>query len=65
MLFLSFINQQNMFLEEEISNTTSSTLPTWTGWAVNTVASKFYSSKNSSKDDKSNDLSKSLYFIFE
>lgn len=57
-------NLQYVFLEEEISNTTSSTLPTWTGWAVNTVASKFYSSKNPTKHDKSNDLSKSLYFIF-
>lgn len=50
------------FVEEEVANTTNPALPTWAGWAVTTVTSKFYSSKNIQKDEKSAELSKSQYF---
>ncbi|XP_015376715.1 PREDICTED: N-terminal kinase-like protein [Diuraphis noxia] len=45
-------------MEEEVANTTSPVMPTWAGWAVTTVTSKFYSSKIPQKDDKSVELSK-------
>lgn len=47
------------FVEEEVTNTTNSAVPTWAGWAVTTVTSKFYSSKIPQKDEKSIELSKS------
>jgi len=47
------------FVEEEVANTNSPAMPTWAGWAVTTVTSKFYSSKIPPKDDKSVELSKS------
>lgn len=50
------------FVEEEVINTTNPAIPTWAGWAVTTVTSKFYSSKTSQKDEKSIELSKSWYF---
>ncbi|XP_060846656.1 N-terminal kinase-like protein isoform X1 [Rhopalosiphum padi] len=46
-------------MEEEVTNTTSPAIPTWAGWAVTTVTSKFYSSKIPQKDEKSIELSKS------
>lgn len=51
------------FVEEEVSNTTNPVLSTWAGWAVTTVTSKFYSSKNPQKDDKSIEISKSIYHL--
>ncbi|XP_001949439.2 N-terminal kinase-like protein isoform X1 [Acyrthosiphon pisum] len=45
-------------MEEEVANTTSPAIPTWAGWAVTTVTSKFYSSKIPQKDEKSVELSK-------
>ncbi|KAF0766310.1 N-terminal kinase-like protein isoform X1 [Aphis craccivora] len=47
-------------LEEEVTNTTNPAIPTWAGWAVTTVTSKFYSSKTSQKDEKSIELSKNI-----
>jgi len=47
------------FVEEEVANTSSPAMPTWAGWAVTTVTSKFYSSKIPHKDEKSIELSKS------
>ncbi|VVC26936.1 Hypothetical protein CINCED_3A008055 [Cinara cedri] len=44
--------------EEEFA-TTNPNIPTWAGWAVTTVTSKFYSSKNIEKNDKSTESSKS------
>jgi len=46
-------------MEEEVTNTTNPAIPTWAGWAVTTVTSKFYSSKIPQKDEKSIELSKS------
>lgn len=52
------------FIEEEVSNTTNPVLTTWAGWAVTTVTSKFYSSKNPQKDEKSMELSKGVYIYY-
>jgi len=51
--------EYDIFLEEEVTNTTNPTIPTWAGWAVTTVTPKFYSSKMPQKDEKSIELSKS------
>ncbi|XP_025207453.1 N-terminal kinase-like protein isoform X1 [Melanaphis sacchari] len=45
-------------MEEEVNSTTNPTIPTWAGWAVSTVTSKLYSSKNPQKDEKSINLMK-------
>ncbi|XP_025409122.1 N-terminal kinase-like protein [Sipha flava] len=45
-------------IEEEVANTSSPSIPTWAGWALTNVTSKFYSSKNLQKDINPTELSK-------